>query len=58
MFFKYYNIDYKRENNITVLYRKDCIIMAEYEKKVRKLLQQNNCYFVRRGKTVLLLKDI
>ena len=24
--------------------------MAEYEKKVRKLLQENNCHFVRRGK--------
>lgn len=24
--------------------------MAEYEKKVRKILQDNNCSFVRRGK--------
>ena len=24
--------------------------MAEYEKKVRKLLSQNGCYFVRHGK--------
>lgn len=24
--------------------------MAEYEKKVRKILMENNCYFVRRGK--------
>ena len=24
--------------------------MAEYEKKVRKLLLENNCYFERRGK--------
>jgi len=24
--------------------------MAEYEKKVRKILSDNSCYFVRRGK--------
>ncbi len=24
--------------------------MAEYEKKVREILKDNNCYFVRRGK--------
>jgi predicted RNA binding protein YcfA (HicA-like mRNA interferase family) len=24
--------------------------MAEYEKKVREVLRQNGCYFVRRGK--------
>jgi hypothetical protein len=24
--------------------------MAEYEKKVREILSQNNCYFVRHGK--------
>lgn len=24
--------------------------MAEYEKKVRKILLENSCYFVRRGK--------
>ena len=24
--------------------------MAEYEKRVRKILTQNGCYFVRRGK--------
>lgn len=24
--------------------------MAEYEKKIRKILSQNNCSFVRRGK--------
>ena len=24
--------------------------MAEYEKKVRKILKQNDCYFVRHGK--------
>jgi predicted RNA binding protein YcfA (HicA-like mRNA interferase family) len=25
-------------------------VMAEYEKKVRDILKQNGCYFVRRGK--------
>lgn len=24
--------------------------MAEYEKKVREILKENSCYFVRRGK--------
>lgn len=24
--------------------------MAEYEKKVRKILEENNCYFTRHGK--------
>ncbi|MCL2633355.1 MAG: type II toxin-antitoxin system HicA family toxin [Oscillospiraceae bacterium] len=24
--------------------------MAEYEKKVRKILKENGCYFIRRGK--------